>query len=183
MTKHNPPSHEIITELTDTGFTCTTCAACCTGPDALVIVSPSEIRELIQATNLLWDEIVIPYPEYIIERKIRLTFGWALRHKKDQCIFLEQNRCTVYHARPWICKTYPFMLNQEHITPSTCPGLGRKPDSYLINQLARDLISRQYAEEQEEAEIAHWYQIFCSTPPDTKASLIVIDSEGIKPQP
>jgi hypothetical protein len=38
----------------------------------------------------------------------------VLRHKKDHvfkttCMFFDQEerRCTIYHARPWVCRTYP----------------------------------------------------------------------------
>ena len=138
----------------------------------------------MQGTDLSWHNIVIPYPEYIIEQGQKLTFGWALRHAQGQCIFLQDKNCTIYHVRPWICKTYPFMLDQESIIISTCEGLHSQnfPDPLTIEQLVQDLFARRCAEEEEEAQIAYWYHIFANTPSETKAAIIVIDSEGIKPQ-
>jgi Fe-S-cluster containining protein len=137
----------------------------------------------MNATNLFWDEMVAPYPEHLVEQGQHLTFGWTLRHIKDQCIFLERNCCTVYHLRPWICKTYPFMIDHGQVIVSACQGLNSKSDPFTMSKLIQDLTSRTCAEEKEEAEIAYWYHIFTQSPPDTKTSLIVIDSEGIKPQP
>ena len=180
MKKNNQFYNKIASEIEKSKFTCTRCAACCTGPDAMVIVSPPEIRALIDATNLSWDEIVTPYPEYLAKQGQHLTFGWTLRHIKDQCIFLEKNCCTVYHARPWICKTYPFMIDHGEVITSVCQGLSNNSDLLIIPKLTQDLIARTCAEEKEESEIAYWYHIFTQSPPDTKASLTVIDSEGIK---
>ena len=150
----------------------------------MVIVGPPEIRALMDATNLSWDEIVTPYPEHVVEKGQNLTFGWTLRHIKDQCIFLEKNHCTVYHVRPWICKTYPFMIDHGQVITSVCQGLSNKSDLLLIPKLTQDLIARTNAEEKEEKQVAYWYHIFTQSQssPDTKGSLIVIDSEGIKMQ-
>ena len=185
MNSSNAATDDLSAEIETSGFTCTRCSACCIGHDAVIMVSPSEIRAIMQEADLSWHDIVTPYPEYIIEQGQKLTFGWALRHTQEQCIFLRNKRCTVYHARPWICKTYPFMLDQECVITSTCEGLCSHIDpldSQIITQLVQDLIARRYAEEEEEAQIAYWYHIFTNTPSETKATIIVIDSEGIKPQ-
>jgi len=183
MNSNNVDRDDISAKIEDFGFTCTKCSACCTGHDAVIMVSPPEIRAIMQETDLSWHDIVIPYPEYIIEQGQKLTFGWALRHTQNQCIFLQDKHCTVYHVRPWICKTYPFILDQECISTSACEGLHNElPDPKVIAQLGQDLIARRCAEEEEERQIAYWYHIFTVTPSETKATIIVIDSEGIKAQ-
>jgi Fe-S-cluster containining protein len=176
---------DISAKINVSGFTCIKCSACCTGHDAVIMVSPPEIRAIMQETDLEWHDIVTPYPEYIIEQSQKLTFGWALRQTQDQCIFLQNKQCTIYHTRPWICKTYPFMLDQECVITSACEGLRSQTDPLdpkALTQLLQDLIARKNAEEEEEAQIVYWYHIFTNTPSETKASVIVIDSEGIKPQ-
>jgi len=184
MNENNITKSDISAEIETSGFTCTSCTACCTGDDAVVLVSPPEIRAIMQETDLSWHDIVIPYPEYIIEQGQKITFGWALRHAQDQCIFLQNNHCTIYHVRPWICKTYPFMLDRESMITSICGGLHSQSDldPSIIAQLVQDLIMRKCAEEEEEKQIAYWYNIFIKTPLDTQAKIIVIDSEGIKSQ-
>jgi len=40
--------------------------------------------------------------------------GYALRVREDgTCIFLSDNRCTIYEERYTICRIYPYMLHRE----------------------------------------------------------------------
>lgn len=51
------------------------------------------------------------------------------KSKSGKCIFLKDNKCTIYEARPLICRFYPFELstNDEGIyvfrTTEECPGV------------------------------------------------------------
>jgi len=51
-------------------------------------------------------------------------------HGKD-CPFLQNNRCQVYEARPWQCRTWPFWPENMNSTVwekeviSWCPGAGK----------------------------------------------------------
>jgi hypothetical protein len=47
-----------------------------------------------------------------------------------KCIFLRENVCTIYQARPLVCRFYPFELNLEgdkYVFAYTreCPGIGK----------------------------------------------------------
>lgn len=52
-------------------------------------------------------------------------------HKEEDCIFLKNNQCSVYEARPEHCRTWPFW--PENMSPkawnkevaSFCPGVGK----------------------------------------------------------
>lgn len=58
---------------------------------------------------------------------------WHLREEKGKpdCMFLKQKQCTVYHARPTQCRTWPFwpeVLNPKSWKKdvvSFCPGIGK----------------------------------------------------------
>ena len=162
------------------------------------MVSPPEIRDLASASALAWDEIVQPYPEYIFENGQRVTFGWVLRHKDDSCIFLKDKRCTVYKSRPWICKTYPFMLDNSSpklpLLVFECEGLGSGSDTQQrdthnehILPLVHDLIARSNAEKSEEDGVFYQYQKWKKEQEETHHSgkkdttnwTVVIDSEGV----
>ena len=90
------------------------------------MVTPDEVDALCTASGLSFSEIAEPYPdwmEYLDGTKI--TFGWVLRRGADgNCMFLKENRCTVYASRPHICRTYPFMLDCDELIISECPAVG-----------------------------------------------------------
>ena len=56
---------------------------------------------------------------------------YELRYAGKDCPFLQANRCRVYEARPWQCRTWPFWpenmnnLVWEKEVSSWCPGAGR----------------------------------------------------------
>jgi Fe-S-cluster containining protein len=187
---------ELAAEIATKGFICSSCGACCTGEEAMVMVSPPEIRDLTSVSALAWDEVVQPYPEYILKKKKKITFGWVLRHKGGSCIFLKNDRCIVYKSRPWICKTYPFMLDnassKHQLLVSECEGLDSdtqqsSEQSEHILPLVHDLIARSNAEKKEQDGVFHQYQRWKKEREKPKHSgkkhsidwTIVIDSEGV----
>jgi Fe-S-cluster containining protein len=56
---------------------------------------------------------------------------YELRYTGKDCPFLQDNRCRVYKARPWQCRTWPFWpenMNSvvwENEVSAWCPGAGR----------------------------------------------------------
>jgi hypothetical protein len=162
------------------GFSCTACGTCCrtdaTDP-GYVMVSCGEVRAIMAATGLPWDRIVEPYPEALDDGDgRRYTLGWCVRRDGTACRFLEAGRCSVYADRPWICRTYPFMLDGDELTVSACEGLGRPVSFAAALQIAHDLILRRAAEEEDAARI----KTVLATAPRPAGPFIVIDSEGMK---
>ncbi|MBP7119932.1 MAG: YkgJ family cysteine cluster protein [Methanolinea sp.] len=161
------------------GFSCTLCGDCCRGfPDDnnLVMVSPSEIRCLSETCLLARDEIAEPYPESIaLADGTNLTLGWAIRRVQGECRFFRNGSCIVYESRPWICRTYPFMLDGETLLVFPCRGLGGSIGRKEALSLARDLVSRKVAEDEEEEKIR---KVLISPLPKVKGRLIV-DSDGV----
>ncbi len=66
------------------------------------------------------------------ERYTRKTDGmYELKYTGKDCPFFESNRCSVYEARPWQCRTWPFWnenMNtttwEKEVSPY-CPGVGK----------------------------------------------------------
>jgi uncharacterized protein len=168
-------------EIAETGFSCTRCGACCLGVGveaSLVIVTPPEIRAIMEATGLPWDQIVEPFPESLTTAEgATYTFEWALRRIEGRCIFAESDRCTIHPHRPWICRTYPFMLDGDRLVRSECSGYGcSRPVTGEDLDLADDLIGRRDAEELEEIKVSEIYKR--AAIPAGRS--VVIDGEGMK---
>jgi Fe-S-cluster containining protein len=59
--------------------------------------------------------------------------GTYLKNPKQDCLFLEDRRCTIYEARPAQCRTWPFW--PENMDPEVwnrdvagfCEGVGKGP--------------------------------------------------------
>ena len=56
---------------------------------------------------------------------------YQLRYGDKDCPFLKDNRCAVYKARPWQCRTWPFWPENmesgvwEKEVQAWCPGAGK----------------------------------------------------------
>lgn len=164
-------------ELQRSGFACRMCAKCCSGPDNEVMVSPDEVDALCEASGLVFAEIAEPYPEWFPKKDGgRFTLGWVLRRGPDgNCMFLKDGRCLVYAARPHICRTYPFMLNNGELIISECEGCGGAPmGEEDAKALARDLRKREEAEAAEAKATADQYQKHSNV----SGATIIYDSRG-----
>jgi Fe-S-cluster containining protein len=175
-----PDINEIADRIGSVGFRCSACGMCCSrvAEDSnLVIVSPAEIRAILAATGMAWDEVAEPYPDFIdVGEGGKLTFSWCIRRNRDACTFLQEGRCAIYPHRPWICRTYPFMLDGDDLIVSECPGLGTPLQPGEAMAIAQALLARQSAEAAEEAAVRAHYRAAVVLP----KSRVVIDAEGVK---
>lgn len=97
----------------DVGFSCISCGQCCTtGYNGHVFLLDEDARK-VRGSH---PESLIPAPgfELIDDRGVFYVSGYALRVREDgSCIFLTDNRCTIYDDRFSICRIYPYMLHRE----------------------------------------------------------------------
>jgi len=170
---------EIVAEkIISIGFSCKMCGECCLSHEGrnMVIISPQEIRKIMNETSLEWDQIAEPYPEFIQENGASFTFSWILKRNRDCCIFYRNNKCAIYNSRTSICRTYPFMITEDALLVSECSGIGSEITSFEARQLAYDLVERRNKEMTEEEMIERVYD-------EKKLETgyhYVIDSEGVK---
>jgi Fe-S-cluster containining protein len=142
------------------------------------MVSPPEIRRIMNATGLSWDEVAEPYPEFIrVDDGTLYTFEWCIKRKDRTCAFLEDRRCSIYPVRPWICRTYPFMLDGEDLLVFSCAGTGESMKREEAEVLAGELVKRRQAETEEEEKVREIMKKVSM--PQGK---VVIDGEGMKVQ-
>ena len=91
-----------------TKYSCLKCPGyCCSYPE--IEVTPRDIERLGKHFGLAYKQAEERFTKYDAKEKVRL-----LRHRRDRifqtvCMFLDQKtrRCTVYQARPGVCRKYP----------------------------------------------------------------------------
>jgi len=187
---------ELIAALKETGFSCGMCGECCrmnTTDSNLIIMSAPEVREIMAATGLSWDEVAEPYPDLLEEDGVSYTFDWCIRRHPEgsrSCVFQgADNRCTIYEHRPWICRTYPLMLADDieggrtvtNLIKSECLCYGNKITDEEAEIQADDLISRKMNEDTEFMKIKSVYtKISLQKIRESGIKRCVIDSEGVK---
>ncbi|MBP2030619.1 Fe-S-cluster containining protein [Methanohalophilus levihalophilus] len=146
----------IASQIESIGFKCTRCGKCCRGSfgDNSVLLN-SEDLDVLEKDSLKAD-FVIPMIDFSDMNGYQLvdedgfvhTFGWMLKRKQNMdCIFLEKDyRCRIYDSRPYLCRTYPFFLNEGTLEVCECEGLGKSISSEAAKELATLIVHRKSVE-------------------------------------
>jgi Fe-S-cluster containining protein len=109
-------------------FECTQCGDCCTGAPGYVWVNNEEIAAI--AKEIGEEDIERFTALYVRNVGVRKS----LREYSDgACVFFDNDarKCTVYHARPRQCRTWPFWDSNLRTpeawqrTCEVCPGSGQ----------------------------------------------------------
>ena len=86
-------------------FKCTGCGKCCTGSPGYVFLSPDDFQNLATHLSLSHEEFAANFT-YKVDDKISLID----RPGSSECVFLKNNQCSVYEARPVQCRTFPWWI-------------------------------------------------------------------------
>ena len=111
-------------------FQCTKCGICCGDTKQKtrhILLLKTETEQIATATSQ-------PTSQFTTKIKNKALYSYEMKKTKDgKCIFLKNNRCTIYAARPLICRFYPFELKITHSGKHTflytteCPGINKGP--------------------------------------------------------
>ena len=127
-------------------FRCIKCGICCGDTEEKtrhILLLSAEAEQIAKTTA---------QPIFKFATKIRDKAPYVYEMKKraedGKCVFLENNRCTIYSMRPLICRFYPFELKvtpskkyQFHYTDE-CPGINKGKllsDSYFREMFRKAL--------------------------------------------
>lgn len=170
---------ELADEILAIGFRCTRCGDCCRGlgtDGSLVMAGRDEVERIAGALASSLEEVAEPYPEVVEVRGVRCRFGWALRRDDEgACRLHDGHGCSVYNNRPHLCRTYPFMLDGDRLIVSECPGIGSPLTGEEALSIARDLLLRRDAEEEDARAIRDRLATAALTP----GFDVLIDSRGV----
>jgi uncharacterized protein len=102
-------------------FKCTGCGKCCTGSPGYVWVTEDEIVKMSEFLGIGVDEFVKKYIRQRFDRYALIE----MKAKNYDCVFLKDNMCLVYAARPLQCRTFPWWkenLTSEQSWKQTAEG-------------------------------------------------------------
>ena len=116
-------------------FKCTGCGGCCTGPDGYVFLGKEDLKLLAKHLNLSIDDFSKQYT-----RKVEGKLALIDKSSLGDCVFLMDNRCSVYPAIPGQCRTFPWWIHNLE-TPEdwekaakSCEGINH-PEAPLVSSL------------------------------------------------
>lgn len=106
-------------------FECTCCGKCCGGSPGIIYVAPGEIECIARHLDISREKLIADYLAPCRD-------SYTIKERPDyDCMFLENNRCTIYKVRPNQCRTFPFWIRNLSTrdgwakTCASCPGIGQ----------------------------------------------------------
>jgi len=84
-------------------FSCTECGKCCTGAPGYVWINSREMEAMARFLNLSLKEFKQKYV-----RRVGSRYSLLESKQTYDCVFLKDNKCQVYGARPTQCRTFPW---------------------------------------------------------------------------
>lgn len=114
-------------------FKCTECGKCCTGSPGYVYLSQTDLSKLAEHFKLSEEVFTKEYTR-VVDGQLALID----RPQSDACVFLKEEKCSVYTARPTQCKTFPWWLHTLRSKKSwneaakDCEGINH-PDAPIIS--------------------------------------------------
>ncbi len=203
-------TEDIALHIQKAGFRCLRCGACCRSEDGdnRVFITPAEIDLISETHDMDLEDIAVPCIDDILsssdnhqelqsfidtQGNLHPT-GWILRRRfNGDCKFISDagpsSKCRIYNARPGLCSTYPFHMENMNLEICECPGLGMDIEWKECMAIARKVIQRYISELRDFISTYEKYEYFSSSSKgydiylrrlsEGKSICIVHDSRGI----
>jgi Fe-S-cluster containining protein len=119
---------------------CVRCTKSCRdlpGHTRNILLAQSDIKRITDSTKLT-------AKEFSISSRGSFPYIRKMRRLVGRCVFLQDSRCSIYRARPLICRFYPFSLHParnntfEIRFDLSCSGMGKGP--YRDERFFRNLV-------------------------------------------
>ncbi|MBO8436036.1 MAG: YkgJ family cysteine cluster protein [Spirochaetes bacterium] len=110
-------------------FECQMCSYCCSAEPGYVYLTEKDLDAASSEMGVDRDTFISLYCRLV---DFGMYYLVSLRERSNyDCIFLTENGCAIYKARPAQCRTYPFwdnILSSEESwkrEAESCPGIGK----------------------------------------------------------
>jgi Predicted Fe-S-cluster oxidoreductase len=119
-------------------FECTGCGKCCKGRPGYVWLT---IEEMIAIADFL----KIPFDQFTKKNVRQVNGDYSLIEvgEENACVFLEENKCTIYEVRPKQCRTFPFwgkhLITKENWEDlkGHCEGIDERAPLISLDEIRR----------------------------------------------
>ena len=156
-------------------------------PSNAISIFPDDIKRIVRNTKIEWDEVAQPdIYSCLSDGDSFLAIGWILRRKDTQeCIFHNNDKCSIYRWRPLICRCYPFFLKEHEVDIMHCEGFNRKITEQSAIRLGKLL--KRYGIKKLQSYIRIINQLgdrlksadLCMLPENFSGEVVVFDGESV----
>lgn len=114
-------------------FKCTGCGQCCTGSPGYVWLNLEEAESIARHLGITLEAFGKKYL-----RQVGDKFSLVEDPVTYDCVFLKENKCSIYSLRPKQCRTFPWWISNLkskrdwNEAASMCEGINH-PDAPLIS--------------------------------------------------
>jgi len=110
-------------------FRCVKCGICCGDieeKNRRILLLPQETKQIVKTA-------LQPTARFAVKINGVEPYSYEMKKRGEdgKCVFLENDRCTIYAVRPLICRFYPFELKSSRggkysfLFTEECPGIGK----------------------------------------------------------
>lgn len=145
-------------------FQCVRCGNCCTRLEKGVPLFYKDAKKIALFKNLHLNDFLLQYCELNLHETIvnghdlRIA-GLYLKTSDHTCIFYKNNGCSIHKAKPYYCKSSPFisLLFQDNKTIEAfkkyCKGFGH--GNYYNKKKIKSILKREIELEEKEWQLYH----------------------------
>lgn len=110
-------------------FSCMRCSRCCRHTPGYVFLSARDLRGLAAGLGISEGDVVLQYCRQV---PLGIATRLSLRERPNlDCVFWENDGCSVYESRPLQCRSFPFWASslssraEWEEAAAHCPGIGK----------------------------------------------------------
>ena len=121
-------------------FGCTGCGKCCKGGPGYVWVSLEEMQTIAQFLGMVFDDFT---RKFVRQANGKYSLIEIEEGHEYACVFLKENQCSIYEARPTQCRTFPFwgkhLASKENWDnlKSDCEGINEEAPLISLEEIRR----------------------------------------------